>query len=502
MHIVYFFLNNVNINPNSAIFLPIPYFRKVRYNHTAMNMNANEVRNIFLNNLCSVCEVKPGEKILIACSGGADSIAMLHLFYKIRDEMKLDLMVCHINYGLRGMDSERDERIVLSACKEFGIACQVRKMSVEKKYQSSNLEETLREFRYAVFYEEASQNGCKKIAVAHNKNDQAETFLLNLLRGAGTEGLSAMTYRSDNRIIRPLLNISRDEIMEYLEENKLLYGEDETNYSMTFTRNKVRNMLIPYLQKEFNPSVVEVLFSTSFIFKDEGTILNEICQKYMNLWAKKEASRISFPLEIMTCFPVGIQRRIIRLLYKHVAHSTRRLHFRHIEAILKKLNTIHKENVLHLPNLIRVRMRNDAVVFYSKGFYDKIEKFEYRMRVPVRFFIEEVAEEIELSIISPVEIKEMKNCTSVLYVDFSKCAQELTIRNRRNGDEFKPLGAPGRKKLKDYFINKKIARSERDKLIIIESRGTIVGILGAGIHDDYKVTEATNKVLCMRLIND
>lgn len=457
----------------------------------------------FLENLIQRCGVREGDKILIGCSGGADSMVLLHLLYKASMEKNLRIFVCHINYGLRGEASDRDEEVVKEECEKFGIQYEVFKMKLDKGYQFSNLEEKLRDYRYNVFKEQALKRCCNWIGIAHNKNDQAETLLLNLLRGAGTEGLSAMSYSNlRQKIIRPLLNISREEVTMYIKKNRIRYGEDESNYSMAFTRNKIRNILIPLLINEFNPSIVDILYNTSLIIAAEGTLFDEICQKYIELLAFKRDKYISIPIDELNCLPLAIKRRLLRLMYKYLMGNTRRLHFMHIETILREVNKIEGRIVIDLPNAVQVKIYNREIKFYLKDFYDKISCFEYKVNVPAKVNIEETGVELELFVIPGAEFDGFDKEKNILYVDYGKCKSELVIRNRREGDIFRALGAPGKKKLKDYFIDKKVPREIRDRLALVVSEGNIVCIAGMAISEDYKIISTTKEILCVRVLRN
>ncbi len=466
-----------------------------------MEKEREDLHSKFKNNLIELCKVSEGDKILIGCSGGPDSMALLHLLWRSSLDIKIRLIVCHINYKLRGEASDRDEEIVKAECKKLGIECLTFTMKLNKEYQLSNLEEKLRDYRYKLFNEEACKNKCNWIALAHNKDDQAETLLINLIRGAGTEGLSGMFYfDSDRRIIRPLLNVAREEILKYINDNNIRYGEDETNYSLAFTRNKVRNLLLPLLKKEFNPSIINILYQTSMTIREEGTLFEKICQKYIDLLSNKRGRYISIPRDSWIVLPNAVKRRMLRLMYRYLTGNTRRLHFIHIETILKMENKRTDECVIDLPNDVRAGIKNDILEFYFKDFYDKIKDFEYIINVPMRIKIEETGQEVELRTISKEEIVSYDKEKKTLYIDFDRCGSKLMIRNRRKGDIFKALGAPGKKKLKDYLIDKKIPKEMRDRLMLLCKGEEIICIVGIEINDDYKISSESKNILCVRVI--
>jgi len=460
--------------------------------------NQNDLLPRFLNNLSSLCNVVEGDKILIGCSGGPDSISMLHLFYRAKRKLKIKIFACHINYGLRGEESKKDEELVKEYCERWKIPLEINKVLPVKDYSFANLEEKLREIRYNIFSEIAKKNECSKIAVAHNKNDQAETMLLNLIRGAGTEGLSGMSFENQRGIIRPMLNFTRNEIMNYISYCELNYREDSSNYSIDFTRNKIRNLILPILLKEFNPNLINTLYSTSSIIKDEGCYIEEIAEKYIELYAVQKSKYISFPLDIFQLLHLAIKRRILRLLFKYITKSTRRLHFSHIEFILDELNKGRKIEEWHLPNQVRFKITDKDISFYLKDFYDKIDKFEYRVKVPFKVHISELNKNIEGYLTSAENLKDYKTDKSIFYLDYERCSNELIIRNRRDGDVFRALGSAGKKKLKEYLINKKIPKDQRDRLILVESRGEIIAIMGVEINENYKITNKSKEILVLR----
>jgi len=467
-----------------------------------MKDSTGDLLNRFLENISDYCGVHKGERIVLGCSGGADSVAMLHLFWRAVSLLQLELYVCHINYQLRGEASDADENLVQKYCKKLKLPLTVHRVELSKEYHFSNLEETLREMRYHLFSKQAELNGCRMIAVAHNKNDQAETLLLNLIRGAGTEGLSAMTFCSNLNVIRPMLNCSRNEIIVYLKNFKLAYREDETNYGTTFTRNKIRNLLLPFLESEFNPNIIDILYHTSLIIRDEAYIAEEIGDTYMKMFAKKEKYSISFPVSIFFELSQGLKRKILRLMFKHCAQSTRKLHFIHIESILKQMDNEQARKEVHLPCSVTVRMTKENILLYLKDFYGKINKFEYKIKIPSRFYVAEADKTVQASVIPIGEFKELKADKSVSCLDWSKCAAELILRNRREGDIFKAFGSPGKKKIKDYLISKKIPRDDRDALMLVVSNEQIACILGIEINDDFKVTSRTKKILCIRISDE
>lgn len=214
---------------------------------------------------------RKGSKILAAVSGGPDSICLLDLLSRLKDKYDLELAVAHVNYGLRGSESDRDERIASRMAAENGLEFFVLR---PKNLPKGNLESRLRDIRYDFFEKIRKSKGFDSIAIAHNRDDQVETLLLRLVRGSGLKGLSAMRFRN-GFIIRPLLGTSQKDILAYLKERKLAYGIDRTNREDVFLRNRIRNRLLPYLEKNYNPNIRKTLFEASRSIADDYALLTE-----------------------------------------------------------------------------------------------------------------------------------------------------------------------------------------------------------------------------------
>lgn len=235
--------------------------------------------------------IQSGDKIVLAVSGGPDSLFMLNILNKLKTKMNFEIVVCHVNHMIREEASE-DERFVKNYCKEIGIECYIKRIDV-KEYANINkigTEEAGRIVRYDFFEEILNKTNSNKIAVAHNRNDKVETIIMNLLRGTGILGLKGIEPIRDNKYIRPIIEIERKDIEKYCEENKLNPRIDKTNFENTYTRNKIRNIIIPYIEKEFNPNIVEGISRLSEIASEEDEFLSVYTESIFNeiLISKKD----------------------------------------------------------------------------------------------------------------------------------------------------------------------------------------------------------------------
>lgn len=266
-----------------------------------------------------------GSKVVLGVSGGPDSVCLLDILAKIKEKYGLNLHIAHVNYCLRGNDSEEDEKFVQKLAEKYQINLSVLKAGRLKKNESS--EDNLRNIRYSFFRKIREELEFDSVAVAHNQDDQAETYLMRVIRGAGMLGLSAMKHRS-GEIIRPLLGISRKEIMKYLKENNLKYRIDQTNKKDLFFRNKVRNKLIPYLEKNFNSNIKKTIFDSTLSIEEDLSLISELSSRAFEEMKDFRAS------EVLKLHPALQKRLILREIEKKKG-DLKNIESVHVEEILK-----------------------------------------------------------------------------------------------------------------------------------------------------------------------
>jgi tRNA(Ile)-lysidine synthase len=291
-------------------------------------------------------------KIILGVSGGPDSTCLLSVFCKLQKKYALELIVAHINYGLRGTDSEKDEQFVQKLAKKYNLTLTIFKPKIEKENKS---EEALRDIRYAFFEKMRREKQFDLIAVAHNADDQAETVLMRLLRGTGLAGLSAMQAKN-NKIIRPLLETTRKEILIYLKTEKLKYRIDKTNRQNVYLRNKIRNKLMPYLKKNFNPSLKQVLSRSAKSFEEDYSVIENITEK---AWEENKTLSVKKLLSL----PIAIQKRVLQKALAQKNPQLVRQGFTQSEEILKALkSTKNKNQVVKLTGLKMTRYGDRIII--------------------------------------------------------------------------------------------------------------------------------------------
>ena len=290
-----------------------------------------------LNTINKYDLIKSGDKIVLAVSGGPDSIFMFDILNKLRKKLNFEIVVCHINHMIRE-EAIDDENFVKNICNENNIQCYIKRIDVTNYANNNKMgtEEAGRILRYNFFEEILNKTGSNKIAIAHNKNDKAETIIMNLLRGTGVQGLRGIEPIRDNKYIRPIIEIERKDIEEYCEINNLNPRIDKTNFENIYTRNKIRNIVLPYIEKEFNPNIIESLNRLSEIATEEDDFLNTITKKsYDEMIIQKENDQIILDLKKFNSQDRVIKKRIILYTINELMGTISGIEKIHIEDIIK-----------------------------------------------------------------------------------------------------------------------------------------------------------------------
>ena len=280
--------------------------------------------------------IEMNDKIVIGVSGGPDSICLLHVLYGLKEKLGIEIVVAHVNHMLRDV-ADLETEYVQSFCKKLEIECYVKKADILEisKTQKKGTEEVGRQVRYDFFDEVAKKTNSNKIATAHNSNDRAETVILNILRGSGLSGLKGIEPIRDNKYIRPLINTDRQDIENYCNDNKLEPKYDKTNNENIYTRNKVRNTVIPYIKKEFNPNIIKTINRLSSLATEENEYLQAITkQEFENLLIEK-TENIILDLHKFNSLNLVIKRRLILYTINEVLHTTNGIEKVNIDDIIK-----------------------------------------------------------------------------------------------------------------------------------------------------------------------
>ncbi|TCO71354.1 tRNA lysidine(34) synthetase TilS [Marinisporobacter balticus] len=443
--------------------------------------------------------IEKGEGIVIGVSGGPDSISLLHLLWRIKETYRVNLYVVHLNHQFRGKEADSDADYVKIFCEKLGIKSFIFSKNVLKysKEKAITFEEAGREIRYHLFDQVMKETKSKKIAVAQNMDDQAETVLMRLMRGAGLEGLGAIDYVRDEKIIRPLLNISRQEIEAYCEENSLYPRTDKTNLEAVYTRNRIRLELIPYIEKHFNVNIKETLARTANLLKEDKDFINlAVKQEYESI-AKKTISEIRMDKGEFLKKHRAIQKRILREAILELSGDLKNVQNKHIEGLIKLIQNGHVGASLDLPKgLVAIRAYTNFCISKRKREIER-KDFEYNINVGETLNIKELNADIKATIVEQGDSKIIEKKEYKQSFDWCKFKNNLILRNRRAGDRFIPLGMQGSKKLKDFFIDEKIPRDIRDQIPLVCDGDEIIWIIGYRMSENYKVDEDTQEKLVL-----
>lgn len=325
------------------------------------------MKNKVLDTIKKFNLIQNGDRIVLGVSGGPDSISMLNILNEIKNEFQFEIYVAHINHMIRE-EADEDEKYVQNYCEKNSIQCFVKRIDVQQFANNNKIgtEEAGRNIRYEFFEEVLQEVGANKIAVAHNKNDKIETIIMNLLRGSGLLGLKGIEPIRDNKYIRPLIECVRQEIEEYCEQNQLNPRIDKTNFENDYTRNKIRNIVIPYIQKEFNPNLIETMDRLSHVATDESDYIEIQTQKvYKKLLVEKTEKQIVLRLKEFNEQDKVIKNRIILSAIKQLMGSTQRIEKIHIEDIIKLCNN-NVGNKFLMPNKnIKVLVKDKKIYIIS-----------------------------------------------------------------------------------------------------------------------------------------
>ena len=321
------------------------------------------MKNKVINTIIKYKLIESGDKIVLGVSGGPDSISMLKILDEIKEEFKFEIYVAHINHMIR-KEADEDERYVQKYCEKNNIQFFVKRADVEQIAKTKKLgtEETGRKIRYDFFEEVLQKVGANKIAIAHNKNDKIETIIMNLLRGSSVSGLKGIEPKRDNKYIRPLIECERQEIEQYCEENKLEPRIDKTNFENDYTRNKIRNIVIPYIEKEFNPNIIETIDRLSQVATEESSYIElQAKELYNKLLIQETENQIILNLKEFNKQNKVIKSRIILLAVKKINGGTQGIEKIHIEDIIKLYNNNIGNKYLTPNKYIKFSIKNKKI---------------------------------------------------------------------------------------------------------------------------------------------
>lgn len=443
--------------------------------------------------------INKDENIVVGVSGGPDSMALLYVLLEIKDEIGFNIHIAHINHGVRGVAADNDQLFVERIARQLDLPYHTKNvdMIVYGKEKGISAEEAGRELRYGFFREILQSYGGGKIAVAHNMNDQAETLLMRFIRGTGIDGLKGMEFILGD-IIRPILGIRRNEIEDYIKDNNIETVLDHTNLMPIYTRNKVRLELIPYIEENFNPNIINTLWRTSTISMVDSNFLEKHSkERYNEIVKKQDKDTVILDGKKFLEEDRSIQQRIIRSAILKINNSLQGISEPQISNILNLFLTFNTGKQCHISSNIVGRTSYEDFIIEKNGIKEE-KDYLYEINLVGITSIKDLGYSFDVGIITKEEFENIDKIKNTTCFNFDIIKGNLKIRNRKNGDKIIPFGMNGTKKIKDYFIDEKIPKELRDKIPLLVDDENILWVVGYRTSEKYKVNEDTKRVLVIK----
>lgn len=445
--------------------------------------------------------LQPNDVVLVAVSGGPDSVALLHWLNSNQGLLAIQIACAHFNHGFRGAESDEDEQFVQHLCAQWRIPFYAQKANLGPIVEAGgvNLQEVAREHRYRFLVQTAEHIGARRIALAHHRDDQVETILMRLLRGTGATGLTGMPYQrrlSDSIIaIRPFLDVPKEALLTYLKRFHLASRIDSSNLKTDYMRNRVRLQLLPQLQ-EYNPNVSTALLSLAQMLEEDEAYLHSLAKEHFEKIVRIEAHKkdeITLSISAFRVLPLSLQRRVIKLICNYLNKSEEEVPFIHIES-LRNLFLQDVPRQWDLPWSIRVYIRYGEALFKKEATTSTAEPFHFLLQVPTSIQLPTGIGRFSCS----VTTKKEAESPLVVYFDYDCISHDLVLRTRKKGDRMWIAGVGGHKKVKDIFIDAKIPREKRDTIPILVAGKEILWIAGVQKSSHGAVNDSTKRYLCCR----
>ena len=430
--------------------------------------------------------ISPGNKLLVAFSGGPDSVFALHFLVKFKRKYKIDLCAVHFNHGLRGKESDADEIFSKEFCKKNSIPLNVVRLNVKSfsKKNKTSIEEAARTLRYDNLQKIADRAQSTKIVTAHNQSDNTETILLNLFSGTGFSGFSGIPIERGN-IIRPFLCLTKQEITNYLELGNISFRVDSSNMKDDYKRNYIRNRILPLVRLKLNPAVDEALFRSSKNFENALSLNHKLIDHIVAEYVTHNSNEVSFPLLFADLFNGIIPGEILKVIFKrYLKHEFEYDDYVKINSLIKK----QKGKKIQLSKKLTALREEESIRIELTG------KTSNRIvALKAGSNVDYDSKRIGIELVKNKNVQ-FKNDGKVEFISGDGFENNFNLRKWKSGDKFRPLGMKNFKKVSDFLTDQKISVSERKNQLVLTNRNQIVWVVCLRIDDRYKLNSKTKKI--------
>jgi len=453
--------------------------------------------------------IEKEDRFVLGVSGGADSVCLFYVMQELKQKYNIEMVVVHVNHGIRGEAADKDEQFVRELCEKHKVIFECVHVDVKKIAREQRLseEEAGRQVRYQAFAKAMERYGCNKIAVAHNRNDQSETVLLNLFRGSGLKGMSGIDAVR-GKIVRPLLHTGRAEIENYLKDLGIQYQNDLSNFEDVYTRNKVRLNVLPYVEKEINTKAVEHIAQTAEIMSELHDFLQYEVESLYEQVVHTSGDEVYITKQLFCNRHVILQKELLRRIIFELAGKSRDIEVSHIISILNMIEKGTGKKV-DLPYNLECLTEYDKLVLRKKRGNLRHVPFELQIELKEKgvYSIPNTEQFLEYEILNVDnnkgytldKIKAIPKNDYTKCFDYDKIKNTVLLRNRKTGDFFQCNSMGSKKKIKEYFINEKIPVEQRDGIQLLADGNHIMWIVGYRISEYYKVDNQTSKILIVKI---
>ncbi len=460
-------------------------------------MNSRFVQNLY-RFIKKHAMIENGDTVLIAVSGGADSMALLNGLHALQSQLNCNLHVVHIDHSLRH-DSANDAEYVRKHASRLEISFSLHTIDVSQlsKEWKLSIEAAARKVRYEFYETTCAKTGATKVALGHHKDDIAETVLMNLIRGTGSTGLKGIAPIRDGKYIRPLATFTRKDIETYLKSIDIVTKEDPTNTDKQFLRNRIRHELIPILEQDYNPNIKNGLCRTAEILGSETEYLETIAQQTYTECKQTDSNPASIVLNRQKFQQnhIALQRRILRYAISDIMGQLNDISYDHCQTILDIIHGEKPNAKFTLRDEFTFKRAYQELIFERTS--DKFNDFEYILNIPGKTILS-----IPNAVITVTFVDMATDCVPSIpdgvneaMFDCSKINYPLSVRNRRQGDRFQPFGMQGTKKVKDYFIDKKVPQDQRNRIPLLISGDELMWVIGFNTNEKFRIQNTTKRCL-------